>query len=278
VHGTETGRFSSSNPNMQNVNEEARFMYIPRNPGGRIISVDYSGIENRLVAYLAGDRRRLKWFENPKFSEHTYLAGILEEVPYESVVKSKEKDSFYAISKAIVHGADRMRGAKSIWEKNDMDPDRVKKVLFSWKEQIRDTVEWQRRVAATVAATGWAVNPFGRKMWFWETNAATRIVSFFPQSTAFDVLARVMIGLMHERIGWPREWAEEVCPVCIPLPEGAMLDLQVHDELVVETVDESTVQPTLEVLRKVMTQPWKELNGLSLPIGEGVGPSWGECE
>ncbi len=277
VHGTESGRLSSSNPNMQNVNEEARFMFVPRNPGGRMIACDYSGIENRLVAFLARDHTRMSWFKDKEFSEHKYLAAILEEIPYEQVTKSKEKDSWYAISKAIVHGADRMRGAKNIWEKADLDPERVTKVLATWKAQISDTVRWQRRIAQEVIKTGWAVNPFGRKMWFWESGAATRIVSFFPQSTAFDVIARVMIGLMHERIGWPKEWAEKVCPLAMPLPETAELNLQVHDELVVETVSEEAVPETLSVLTAVMTQPWKELDGMTLPIGIGVGPSWGEC-
>lgn len=277
VHGTETGRFSSSNPNAQNIPEEARFMYVPRNPGGRIISVDYSGIENRITAFLAGDGPRMSRFEDPNFSEHKFLAGNLEGIPYELVEKSKDRDSWYMIAKAAVHGSDRMMGAKKMWEKNDLDPDLVKKALATWKALIAGTIKWQKRVSDETKRRGWACNPFGRKLWFWESNAATRIVSFYPQSTAFDVIARAMIGLMFKKIGWPEEWARKVTPVLHPLPDEADLNFQVHDELVVETETEEAVEPTIAAMKEVMTQPWPELNNLSLPIGIGKGLSWGEC-
>lgn len=277
VHGTETGRLSSSDPNAQNIPEEARFMYVPRFEGGRIISMDYSGGENRLMAHIAQDKRRLKWFADRKFSEHKYLAGQLEGVPYEEVIKSKDKDSYYMIAKAAVHGCDRLMGPKKMWEKNDLDPEAVKKVYDLWKNLIQDTVVWQRRIADEVKRRGWACTAFGRKLWFWEANVATRIISFFPQSTLFDIIARAMIGLMYERIGWPAEWARKVCPILKPLPAGAYLVLQCHDELVVETENEAVVSPAIEAMKEVMEQAWAELGGLFLPASIAIGASWGEC-
>jgi uracil-DNA glycosylase family 4 len=238
---------------------------------------DYSGGENRLTAVIANDRRRLKWFESRTFSEHKYLAAQLEGIPYEEVVKSKDKDSWYAIAKVVVHGVDRLMGAKRIWENNDLDPESVKKVHAQWRNQIIDTVHWQRRASDEAKRQGWACNAFGRKLWFWESNAATRAISFFPQSTLSDIVARAMVGLMYERIGWPEEWAQKVSPILRPLPQGAYLVLQVHDELVFETESEQLVAPTIEAAQTVMEQPWRELNGLSLPAGIASGESWGEC-
>jgi uracil-DNA glycosylase family 4 len=278
VHGTETGRLSSSDPNIQNQPQAVRYTYVPRTPGGKIVSVDYSGIENRLVAHLANDRKRKGWFADPNFSEHKYLASVRQGIPYEDVEKSKDKDSPYAIAKIVVHGSDRMMGAKKISEQFDVDFAETKDFQATWKREIADTIAWQQRVANAGARTGWTVNPFSRKLWVWETNAATRIVSFLPQSTAADVIYRAMIACMYERIDWPIEWARKVAPIVEPLPEGVLLLAQVHDELLTETPSAELVDPTLEVLRKVMTQPWPELNGLSLPIGTGVGDSWGDCD
>jgi len=87
-----------------------------------------------------------------------------------------------------------------------------------------------------------------------------------------------MISLMYERIDWPLEWVLKVVKVVKKLPDGCLLLAQVHDELVVETETAEQVQPCLDVLREVMTQPWPELGGLSLPIGEAYGDSWGDCE
>jgi uracil-DNA glycosylase family 4 len=277
VHGTETGRLSSSGPNAQNIPEEARFMFVPRTPAGRIIAVDYSGIENRLVAYLAKDKWRLGNLSDPAFSEHKFLCSRLEGIPVEQVQKSKERTSWYMIAKSAVHGADRMMGAKKMWEKDNLDPKLTKDALHMWKTFIADTVRWQSRVADDAKRSGYVVNPFGRKLWFWESSSATQAISFLPQSSAADIIYRAMIGLMYDRIGWPLEWAQKVCKLCLPLPEGADLNLQVHDELVVETDNEAVVDDTIATIKKVMTQPWPEVGMTSFPVGVGVGESWGEC-
>jgi len=239
---------------------------------------DFSGIENRLVAFMAKDRKRLKWFEDPKFSEHKYLSSIIEGIPYEEVTKSKDKDSPYAMAKVIVHGSDRLMGAQKIAKQYDIDFDRVKDFQNIWKKEIADTLIWQQAIGNQSARVGYLSNPFGRKIWLWESNSVTKAISFMPQSTAADVIFRAMIALMYERIDWPEEWARKVATIVIPLPEGSLLLAQVHDELLTETETADQVPHLLEVLDKVMTQPWPELNGLSLPIGTAVGNSWGDCE
>lgn len=276
VHGTETGRLSSSNPNIQNQPASVRFMFVSRFDGGKIVSVDYSGIENRIVAYLAKDRKRAQWLADPKFSEHKYLTSKFYNIPYDQVQKSHDKDSPYDICKHVVHGSDRMMGAKRIAEQFDLDFDLAKRVQAAWKAEIADTVRWQYRVAQESQRVGWTCNAFGRKLWRWEDGSGTKFVSFHPQSDAADVIFRAMIALMYERIGWPEEWARKVAPIIHPLPDGAILFIQVHDELVVDCKPD-VVDETLTILRKVMTQPWPELGNISLPIGEAVGASWGEC-
>jgi uracil-DNA glycosylase family 4 len=278
VHGTESGRLSSSGPNIQNQPGTVRYTYVPRSPSGKIISVDYSGIENRLVAFLAKDRKRQAWFEDPDFSEHKYLTSCIEGIAYDEVVKSKDKDSPYAMAKVIVHGSDRLMGSTKIAAQYDLDILRVKDFQAVWKNEISDTIAWQKRVGDAAARIGWEANPFGRKIWLWESNSITRAVSFLPQSTAADVIYRAMIALMYLRIDWPEEWARKVAPYLEPLPEGVLLLAQVHDELLCETENADQTEPTMGVLERVMTQPWPELNGLSLPIGKASGDSWGDCE
>lgn len=278
VHGTQTGRLSSSGPNFQNQPSSVRFMFVSRYSGGKILSIDYSGIENRLTAHLAQDRKRAEWLKDQDFSEHKFLASIMTDTPYEDIIKSKEKDSPYAIGKIVVHGSDRMMGAKKISEQFDLDFNEVKRWQALWKAQIADTVRWQQRISNDAQRVGWTQNRFGRRLWLWESNAATRAVSFHPQSNAFEVIARAMIGLMYEKIDWPLDWAKKVTPKCIPLPDDAILFVQVHDELVVDTPNEDVLNKTTNIMTEVMTQPWPELDMLSLPIGKGSGNSWGECE
>lgn len=277
VHGTDTGRLSSSNPNIQNQPPSIRYMFVSRYEGGHILASDYSGIENRITAHLAGDRTRAQWLADPKFSEHKLLASMMTGIPYEQVEKSKDKDSPYFIAKIVVHGSDRMLGAMKISEQFDISLTEVKKMQAAWKDKIRDTVRWQRSTGEAAKKNGWTRNAFKRMLWLWESNSVTRAVSFHPQSDAFDVIARAMIGLMWKNIDWPLDWAQMVTPVCEALPEKVIMFAQVHDELVFD-IPPGLEEQTEQTVNNVMTQPWKELDGLRLPNASGLGPSWGECE
>lgn len=280
LHGTDTGRLSSSGEagNLQNQPEEARYMFVARHPGWKIISIDWSGGENRLVAHLAQDKFRLANFErDPKWSEHKYLASIFSGIAYEEVVKEKEKSSPYAVAKAICHGSDRMLGAQKIANKNDLDFYTVRDKQAIWKKEIHKTVAWQKRVIEIVKKQGWLANPFGRRGFFYTDSAATQGVSFLPQSTLVDIMFRAMIGLLYERINWPVNLVEKVIKLHRPLPQPALLTLTVHDEFVTEAPAEM-VPEVVETMKAVMEQPWAELDGFHLPVTVSVGDSWGELE
>ena len=276
VQGTATGRLSSSGPNIQNQPGRVRFMYVSRFEGGKIVAADFSGIENRITARLAKDRARATWLADPEYSEHKGLVSSFYDIPYDQVEKSHDKDSPYAICKIICHGTDRCMGALKISQQFDLDLFTVKKLQSAWKEKIKDTITWQKRVMSEATRIGWVENPFKRKLWIWTSGSGPEAVSFYPQSTAADIIFRAMIGLMYKRIGWPEEYAREVCPILYPLPEGAELIIQVHDELVVDSPPE-LVGEVKKALRTVMTQCWKELDGLSLPVSIAEGESWGDC-
>lgn len=277
VHGTSTGRLSSSGPNMQNVALQARYMYVSRFPEGRLVDADFSGIENRITAYLAKDRKRAEWLKDPKFSEHKFLCSRFTGIPYEQVEKSHDKDSPYAMAKIIVHGSDRVMGARKISEQFDLPFDQVKKLQAAWKSEIADTIVWQNRIMGEANRTGRVENPFGRKLWIWTSGSGPESVSFLPQSSAADVIYRAMIGLYYQRIGWSEEDAQRVSPVLCPLPEPAILIASIHDELLVDSPKE-LVEECKNAVRTVMSQPIRELGGMVFPISIGDFASWGDAE
>lgn len=278
VHGTSSGRLSSSNPNLQNIPESARFLYVPSQPGWKIIDVDYSQIENRLTAFLAGDTERLKrWDADPSFSEHKFLAAKFLGIPYEDVVKSSDPESEYIKAKKIVHGTNYGEGAKKIAMLNDLDFQSVRDIQATWKKLIHKTILWQDSTAAEAAKTGYLTTPFGRRRYFYTSNKYTESLSFLPQSTAADILFRAMIALMYERINWPLEAVQRIVNIVEPLPEPCRLLISVHDSLVFECPAEM-VDQVVAILKRVMQQPWPALNGFSIPIGIAVGDSWGEAE
>lgn len=278
VHGTASGRLSSSDPNLQNITEVARYLYVPRHDGWSIIDVDYSGIENRLTALFADDQARLDRFNSiPDYSEHKHAVEVFFGIPYAEVEKDNDKDAPYGKAKRIVHGSNYGMGAKKISLMYDMDFTETKRLLEAWKKALSKTVEWQNKLADQAKKEGFLTTPFGRKRWFYTTSYYTESLSFLPQSAAADVIFRAMLGLMHERIGWPLELTQKVVGYVEPLPRPANLLIQVHDSLVLECPDEMIPQ-VVGCLKRVMEQPFPELGGYSFPIGIAVGKSWGETK
>lgn len=276
VHGTASGRLSSSDPNLQNIPESARVIYVPSHAGWKIVDVDYSQIENRLTAFFAGDTERLgRFLADPTFSEHKYAASLFLQIPYEDVVKDNDKDAPYGKAKRIVHGTNYGMGHKKIANLYDMELRETKRLQDLWKAAIAPTSIWQAKTGKLAGDQGWLATPFSRKRWFWTSSTYTEALSFLPQSTAADIIFRSMIGLMYERIGLPAESAMRVCPIVSAIPTPARLLLQVHDSLVFECPEEM-VENLILVVKTVMEQPWKELGGMSIPIGVKVGDSWGE--
>lgn len=275
VHGTASGRLSSSDPNLQNIPDSVRCIYVPSHVGWKIVDVDYSNIENRLTAILAGDRDRLRKYEDPNHSDYKVLVNRAYGIPYDDIVKDNSREAPYGRCKAIVLGINYGLGAKKIAKMNDMDLKEVHHLLDVWKSEIKLTSLWQTRTAEQAKREGVLTTVFGRKRWFWTSSAYTESLSFLPQSCAADIIFRAMIGLMYQRIGWPETLASKVVPVIQAIPISSNLLLQVHDSLVFECSPEK-LDELVTIVKLVMEQPWKELGGHSIPISIKVGDSWGD--
>lgn len=275
VHGTASGRLSSSDPNLQNIPEAARCIYVPSHVGWKIVDVDYSNIENRLTAILAGDTDRLKKYAIPGYSDYKLLVSRAFGIPECDVVKDNSRDAPYGRCKAIVLGINYGLGAKKISKMYDMDIKEVNRLMLTWKSEIKETTSWQIRTANEAIEKGVLTTPFGRKRWFWTSSAYTESLSFLPQSTAADIIFRAMIGLMYEKIGWPEAKVSRVVSIYKPIPKLVRLLLQVHDSLVFECPAD-LVDELVSTLKLVMEQPWPEIEGSVIPISVKVSDSWGE--
>jgi len=274
VHGTASGRLSSSDPNLQNIPVSVRGIYVPSHPGWVLVSADYSQIENRLTAWFAGDAERLERFAtNPDFNEHKWVTSQFFGIPYEKVEKSNDNEAPYHKGKRINHGKNYRMGPVKISRLYDLPLKEVKLLCDIWDRINAKTVQWQNAVGAEAQTNGKLTNPFGRKGFFYTEKVVTESASFLPQSTAADVLFRATIGLMYRRIGWPEELAARVSPVLAPLPEPARLLLSIHDQLVLECPS-TLVDAVVRCLRAVMEQPWAQLGNFVVPASVEVGPNW----
>ena len=112
--GTDTGRFSSTRFNAQNIPKDNRFrnLFIPR-PGNLLVSVDYSQQEVRLLAALAGDQVMIDAFRSGK-DFYAVMASIAFNLPYESCTKQGEHSEYRQHMKSIVLGLNYDMGMNSL--------------------------------------------------------------------------------------------------------------------------------------------------------------------
>lgn len=281
VHGTASGRLSSSEPNLQNIPSSARYIYVPSHSDWRLLEVDYSSIENRLTAYFANDTERLaRWSADPSFNEHKWMTQMFFGIPYDEVEKSSDTDAPYRKAKIVGHGSNYGMGPNKIAKQFDLDLAETRRLCGIWREVMSKTVRWQEECGRLAKEQGFLRNPFGRKRWFYTDSYFTESLSFLPQSTGADIILRAMVALYHDRIGWPEERARRLCPIVRPMPQGCRLLLQVHDSLVFE-LPGATADESIATIKRVMEQPWKELGGMSIPIDVKLGApgaSWGEVK
>jgi len=288
-HGTNTGRLASSGPNIQNWEEDVRCIVVPSQPGWVLWSADYSQIEPRLTAWFSEDAERAARYDQPGFNEHKFVCALFFKLPYEAVVKDNSKDAPYGKAKRINNGANYLLGARTMAKMNDWDLAETQRLCNTWKRLMPKAVEWQQRVVAEVVGgpgsrgTKMLYNPFGRRGLFYAPGSGPAAVAYNPQSTAADIIFRAMLGLLYERIRWPRAKVAEAVRVIRPLPRPARVIAQVHDQLLGECPREALAD-VLGTVREVMTQPWPELssaqtpNGLAIPVSPEWGETWGDME
>ena len=275
VHGTNTGRLSSSNPNMQNVPKPARFVYVPSFPDWAFVEGDFAGLENKLAAWYAKDTDRLNRMADPAFDEHRWFASKCFNVPEGEVGSELRKKG-----KIANHGCDGAMGARTLAKTHDIEEKEAKELILAWRTINSRSAKWQDEVGNEATRKGVLTNAFGRKRWFWSDSSYTEGIRFLPQSSGADVCFRSMIAMLWNRIGLTEEQAYRVAATLSILPEPAQLVLQVHDSLLIECPVE-LVPEVKQVMKTVMEQPWIQLAGFSIPadIKTGAaGESWGELK
>ncbi|MEW5894709.1 MAG: DNA polymerase I [Candidatus Omnitrophota bacterium] len=105
---TETGRLSSSNPNLQNIpirtelGREIRRAFIPLENNHLMLSADYSQIELRILAHLSGDENLISAFRKGE-DIHAFTAGLMFECPTEKVADAM-RNAAKRVNFGIIYG------------------------------------------------------------------------------------------------------------------------------------------------------------------------------
>jgi DNA polymerase-1 len=255
---TTTGRLSSSEPNLQNIpirtedGRKIRRAFIAER-GMKLVSADYSQIELRLLAEIAGIEQLRKAFRDG-LDIHAMTASEMFGVPVKNMppeVRRRAK----AINFGIIYGISAFGLANQLAIGREEAGAYIRK-YFERFPGIRDYIE---ETKAFAKKHGFVETLFGRKCHYPDIGASNASIRAFNeraavnarlQGTAADIIRRAMIrmdgALTKKKL-------------------NAQMLLQVHDELVFEVPD-AEVEKTLPVVTSVMVDAPLPALSLSVPL------------
>ncbi len=265
---TNTGRLSSTDPNLQNIpvrTEEGRKIRraFVAAPGHRLISVDYSQIELRLVAEMA-DIAALKQAFQDGIDIHAATASQVFGVPLDQMT-SEIRRKAKAINFGIIYGISGFGLGRQL----GIAPGEANAFIKAYFERFHELKVWMEATKAFARQNGHVVTLFGRRCYIpgiHDKNAARRAfaerqaINAPIQGTAADIMKRAMArvpGALKEA-GF----------------DDVRMLLQVHDELLFEA-PEDQAERAAALVRSVMEGA--ATLGVPLVAEAGIGGNWDEA-
>ena len=265
--GTATGRFSSSDPNLQNIpvrTEEGRKIrkafVAPK--GYKILAADYSQVELRIMAHLSEDKGLCDAFAQG-LDIHKATAAEVFGVSLDDVDNLQRRHA-KAINFGLIYGMSAFGLAKQL----DVGRSEAQAYIDMYFDRYPGVKRYMEEVREKAHKSGYVETLTGRKLYLPEINsknkmlmnAAERAAINAPmQGTAADLIKRAMVNV-HNMLKQKNM--------------DARIIMQVHDELVFE-VAEDLVNDMKVVIPQVMSEAI-ELH-VPLLVDVGVGDNWDEA-
>lgn len=265
---TATGRLSSTEPNLQNIptrtdlGSEIRRMFVPAD-GCVLVDADYSQIELRLLAHIAGDETmRESFLAGGDF--HAETAAKVFHVDRKDVTHEMRR-SAKAVNFGIVYGI----SAFSLSQDIGVSVAEAKAYMEAYFATFPGVRKYMDEVVEKAKAAGYVETLFHRRRDLPELKSSNfnmrsfgeRVALNMPiQGTAADVMKLAMVAV-HRRLK-----AENL---------RARLVLQVHDELIVECPESEA-----ETVAKLLTEEMENVVRLSVPLTADAhwGKNWLEAK
>jgi len=258
-----TGRLSSSNPNLQNIpirtelGRHIREAFIAP-PGWKLISADYSQIELRLMAHIAGETALIAGFHN-EVDVHRLTAGTLLGIPADEVT-TEQRNQAKIVNYSLFYG----KGVYGLARDLRMSIAEAKAFIDNYFSKYPAVREWMDGNAERARELGYTITLFGRKRPFGGLDSPSRQVREAAERAALNAPIQGS--------------AADLCKLAMIRAEGmfaesnlqARMLLQIHDELLVECPAEE-VEASSAILRQAMEQAAEGFVHLTVPITVDIG-------
>ncbi len=263
-----TGRLSSTNPNLQNIpikdeqGKEIRRSFVPEMPSAWFVSADYSQIELRILAEYSKDPHLVEAFLQ-NMDVHTATACKIFKVKPENVTSLMRKKAKVA-NFGIIYGI----SAFGLSERLQISRNEAKELIDGYFENFPTIKDYIDKTIATARKNGYAQTFFGRRKYLPDINSNNHVVRSFAernainmpiQGTAADIIKMAMISIHQEMKAQHLK---------------AKMMMQVHDELCFDV-------PHTEVgiVRDLVINKMENVYKFSVPlkVEVGVGKNWLEA-
>ena len=255
---TNTGRLASSDPNLQNIpikskeGKEIRSAFIAER-GKSIISADYSQIEMRVLAHVAGVRELKKAFKNNE-DIHSITASQIFACDVEKITDDMRRKA-KAINFGIIYGISSFGLAKQISVSNT----EAEKFLFSYFKKFPEIKEYMKETLNFCRKNGFVKNMFERKCHFPNINDRNHTLKSFQeraainapiQGAAADIIRFAMINIDEK--------------ILLKKIKSTLL-VQIHDELLFEAKD-NDLESEMMIIKKEMENAIDSEYNFSVPL------------
>ncbi len=254
---TRTGRLSSVEPNLQNIpirGEEGRKVrraFLPTND--LFLSIDYSQIELRILAHISGSKELIEAFRNDQ-DIHTKVAADIYGVDESQVTKLMR-----STAKAVIFGIVYGISGFGLGENLNISSKQAQEFINKYYELYPGVKHYMDNIIKEAYETGSVRTLFNRKRTIEELNnrnymirsSGERIALNTPiQGTSADIIKKAMVLVFEE---FKKQNIK------------SKMVLQIHDELVIDTLEEEKEMVT-EIVKNVM----ENVIVLSVPLKVGI--------
>ncbi len=267
-NGAETGRLSSTNPNLQNIpikdpiGQQLRHAFIAKK-GWKLISADYSQIELVVLAHLSNDINLIDAFQK-KLDIHTRTASILFQIEENNVDETQRRIA-KNINFGVIYGMSAFRLSNELKISQNL----AKEFITAYFNEFSSVTEYINNTVSTAEEQGYTTTILGRRRYYENINSSNKnlkhaaermAVNSTIQGSAADIVKLAMIKV-HDALQ--------------KQALSSKIILQIHDELLLECPTQE-VDTVLDLLYEIMPTAYP----LSVPlsISAKAGNSWGEIK
>jgi DNA polymerase-1 len=267
--GVQSGRLSSSNPNLQNIpvtseyGQKIKSCFVA-SEGHVLVSFDYSQQELRILAHVAREEKLIDAFTN-HLDIHSTTASQIFHVDYANVTKEQRM-----IAKTINFGIIYGMGSYGMSAQLHIPPEEAQGFIDMFNLTYPNIKTYYDQYLRDARMNRYVETLLGRRRYVFEypgqkmiDNAMRRVLINFPiQGSAADLMKKAMIDIDEQ--------------VLQNNPECHLL-LQIHDDLVFEIPDDKEISDScITKIKTIMCNVYPLL--VPVEVDVKVGKNWGEME